>query len=435
MMSPLGSPMRSIFPNRDRNCITMEPIPRIDDVAGDDALDQAYDWLCHRRREAPADSDVWLLRRRWTEIKPRLRADLGAGRFRFGPLERLRYDGDVLDRWSALDALVLKAIAIVLQQRLTPEISPRCHHLPGNGGAKGAVRAVADQLRRGWFVFRSDARGYFAGIVHEILYQQLRRRIDDPRLLDLLWRYLRRTLYDGGYFKDVCQGIPRGCPLAPFLGAVYLAPLDEAMAAAGVVYSRFMDDWVILAPTRWKLRRAVRVVNEVLAELGLEKARDKTFVGRVERGFDFLGYRFGPDGVRVAEATVGRFAERVSRLYERGADGVRIGEYARRWGAWVRAGLGFEVGLGAAAAMVARLVVLGFCAGGGLAVCLGGILGGGRRIPDAEQSGLDEEAGAACAGSDRGGGAAEDQSVDGRTNGSPGAGAPCAGSDRGRGAA
>ncbi len=175
-------------------------------------------------------------------------------------------------------------------------------------------------------------------------------------------------------------------------------------------------------------------VNEVLAELGLEKARDKTFVGRVERGFDFLGYRFGPDGVRVAEGTVGRFAERVSRLYERGADGVRIGEYARRWGAWVRAGLGFEVGLGAAAAMVARLAGLGFCDGVGLGVCLDGMLGVGRRIPDVEQFGLDAEAGAACAGGDCGGGAAQDGATGDRANGGPAAGTPCAGGDRGGGA-
>jgi hypothetical protein len=49
-----------------------------------------------------------------------------------------------------------------------------------------------------------------------------------------------------------------------------------------------MDDWVILARSRWHLRRAVRVMNQVLAHLGLEQHPDKTFIGRVTRGFDFL---------------------------------------------------------------------------------------------------------------------------------------------------
>ena len=50
-----------------------------------------------------------------------------------------------------------------------------------------------------------------------------------------------------------------------------------------------MDDILILAPTRWQLRRAVKTVNATLGALSLEKHPDKTFIGRIERGFDFLG--------------------------------------------------------------------------------------------------------------------------------------------------
>ena len=51
-----------------------------------------------------------------------------------------------------------------------------------------------------------------------------------------------------------------------------------------------MDHILVLAPTRWKLRQAVRVVNQALDALELEKAPDKTFIGRIEKGCDFLGY-------------------------------------------------------------------------------------------------------------------------------------------------
>jgi hypothetical protein len=37
------------------------------------------------------------------------------------------------------------------------------------------------------------------------------------------------------------------------------------MAATGLAYARFMDDWVIPAPTRWKLREAIRLVTQTLA--------------------------------------------------------------------------------------------------------------------------------------------------------------------------
>jgi len=53
-------------------------------------------------------------------------------------------------------------------------------------------------------------------------------------------------------------------------------------------------------PTRWKLRAAIRLVNQTLAELHVEQHPDKTFIGRISRGFDFLGYAFTPAGLEVA---------------------------------------------------------------------------------------------------------------------------------------
>ena len=103
--------------------------------------------------------------------------------------------------------------------------------------------------------------------------------------------------------------------------------------------TRFMDDWVVLAPTRWKLRRAIKAVNEVMAELRVEKHPDKTFIGRIVKGFDFLGYWFSTSGLRVARKTVERMVDKVSRLYEQGADELRIEAYLKRWWQWVRSGV------------------------------------------------------------------------------------------------
>jgi hypothetical protein len=139
-----------------------------------------------------------------------------------------------------------------------------------------------------------------------------------------------------------------GCPLSPLMGAIYLKPLDDRMAPltraeqgrTGVFYVRFMDDWVVMAPTRWKLRSAVKCVNETMAELKMEQHPNKTFVGRISRGFDFLGYRISTAGlIGLAAQSVQQTTDRMSRLYEQGADDVRIGRYVRRWWAWVRGGI------------------------------------------------------------------------------------------------
>jgi hypothetical protein len=103
------------------------------------------------------------------------------------------------------------------------------------------------------------------------------------------------------------KGISLGCPLSPLIGGFFLNAHDAAAAKLRLFYVRFMDDILILAPTRWQLRGAVKVVNQILGALSLEKHPDKTFIGRIERGFDFLGYHFSPAGLSVAEKTIENF--------------------------------------------------------------------------------------------------------------------------------
>jgi len=87
------------------------------------------------------------------------------------------------------------------------------------------------------------------------------------------------------------------------------------------------------------LRKAIKATNQVMSELRVIKHPQKTFIGRVARGFDFLGYWFSPRGLEVAVVTVERFMERVRRLYEQNVTASRIEQYARRWWIWIRSGV------------------------------------------------------------------------------------------------
>ncbi|MCP4267247.1 MAG: hypothetical protein GY777_17030 [Candidatus Brocadiaceae bacterium] len=70
------------------------------------------------------------------------------------------------------------------------------------------------------------------------------------------------------------RGISLGCPLSALMGALYLKLLDDNMEKTELFYARYMDDWVVIAPTRWKLRSAVRIVNETLNVLKVKKHPD-----------------------------------------------------------------------------------------------------------------------------------------------------------------
>ena len=72
-----------------------------------------------------------------------------------------------------------------------------------------------------------------------------------------------------------------------------------------------------------------------------------TIGGRIAKGFDFLGYSFEPKGLSIAPKTLANFLDRITQLYEQGADVRRIGKYVRNWWRWVRAGVEISVVTGA----------------------------------------------------------------------------------------
>ena len=309
----------------------------MEQIASVENLDEAYNWLCKKREHHSHNNDVWNLRREWKIYKPDLREHLLNGTYRFQVQQEIRFPDQTIELWSSCDALVLKAVALVLSSHLKPYISNQCSHVKGNGGAKQAVRQVNAHLKGNPFVFRSDVKSYYTSINHSILLDQLRPYIQDQRVISLLYDYLRRTVCFGGLYQEIKQGISLGCPLSPLMGALCLKLMDDRIEKTGLFYIRFMDDWVVLAPSRWKLRKAIRITNQTLHELRLEKHPDKTYIGRIEKGFDFLGYRFETTGLSIAPQTRINFLDRITRLYEQGADNKRIGQYVRNWNRWAMA--------------------------------------------------------------------------------------------------
>jgi len=271
----------------------------IEKVASDEIIEQAFLWLCLKRKEHSPNNDVWNLRRHWQTVKPNLQQQLLDGTYQFSPQQEIRFETDTIELWASLDALVLKAVTLVLTQHLKPHTSNQCVHVKGNGGGKETVRQITKQLKDNSFVFRSDVKSYYASIDHHVLMEQLHSHINDARVITLIWDYLNRTVQFGGLYRDIKRGISLGCPLSPLIGALYL---------------KLMDDWIVLSPNRWKLKKAIQIVNQTLNELKVEKHPDKTFIGRVAKGFDFLGYSFEPKGLSIAPKTLANFLDRIIQL-------------------------------------------------------------------------------------------------------------------------
>ncbi len=116
--------------------------------------------------------------------------------------------------------------------------------------------------------------------------------------------------------------------------------MEAEETSRGLCYQRFMDDFVIFAPTRHKLRGALKKMYQVLDRLKLSVHLDKRYIGPTHRGFDFLGYRLHPGRkLRPARQSLNRLLQRARRLHEQGADNDRLRQYAQRWYIWLHGGL------------------------------------------------------------------------------------------------
>ncbi|MFT7052884.1 MAG: RNA-directed DNA polymerase [Psychromonas sp.] len=315
----------------------------LNDIFNSTTLDTAYSWLCKQRANFPANADIWHLRFHWHRVRLELLESLNKQDHTFLPLSVVtKADGESIHLWSSQDALVLKMLAMALPEPLA--LSPHCTHIKGHGGLKATVSDLHAALPDYSYVMKTDVKGYYESIDHTILLKHLDKDIADPFIWRLLVQFVKRTVERGGTFKSIHCGISRGCPLSPVIAAYYLKGLDEQMAGdIRYFYRRYMDDVIVLAKTRWHLRKAVRTVNQHFNQLKVEQAPDKTFIGRIEKEFDFLGYRFGLPELGLAEKTITNAVNKVRQLYEQKLAAPKraamLDDYIIRWLRWVNAGL------------------------------------------------------------------------------------------------
>jgi len=192
-------------------------------IASDAILEQAYDWLCQRRRGCHYNDDVWHLRFHWPTEKALVQQQLLQGEYYFSPCRSVSTAEGWIGRWNARDALVLKAMSLVLGEHLQGKISSHCYHMAGHGGAKACVQAVVGQVEQYHYVCRSDVNSYYASIDHDILRKQLANLIDDDRVLRLIDRMLARLDDVDAELFIVEKGITKGNPLSPLLNGIHLS--------------------------------------------------------------------------------------------------------------------------------------------------------------------------------------------------------------------
>ena len=248
-------------------------------------------------------------------------------------------NGHKFVRWSPDTSGLLKHVKTVLYDQLKPHLSRRCSHIKGHGGVKLSVRYSQRLCNHFSYVARFDVKSYYSSMDHQIILDLLRQYQVTPAVISIVSEYL--SLPD---HNKSGKGMVAGGAISPLIGALYLMPLDKLMeelqATIGIRYQRYMDDYVIFAPTRHKLRKAIKLMYAMLDDLKVEVHPKKRFIGTTRRGFDFLGYWLEPHRpLTPSQVSLTRLIDRSRQLLERTASITRLRQYVRRWLQWHHSGL------------------------------------------------------------------------------------------------
>ncbi len=154
-------------------------------------------------------------------------------------------------------------------------------------GRLAALKWATERARQyRWFV-KMDVRKYFESVSHHILWEALRKKFKDARVLELFRQMINAHESRPGH------GLPIGSLVSQHLANFYLVPLDrfvkETLRAPG--YVRYMDDFVLWGEDPAQIRIWWEQIRQFLEVKLCLELKPGTHANRTEHGMDFCGFR------------------------------------------------------------------------------------------------------------------------------------------------
>ena len=178
-----------------------------------------------------------------------------------------------------------------------------------------AVKRALEYIREGnKFVVDIDIKGFFDNIPHELILRMLRAEIADGNILDIIESFLGSGVSEDGKIIATTKGTPQGGVISPLLANIVLDYLDWKLDAMGYKFVRYADDIVILCKTKHQAENALILTQSILGDLGLECSPEKTKIGRVSEGFQFLGFDVNSRTVGIREKSREKFERKIDEL-------------------------------------------------------------------------------------------------------------------------
>jgi group II intron reverse transcriptase/maturase len=196
--------------------------------------------------------------------------------------------------------VVQQAMCIILEAIYEPTFNMHSHGFRPNKSCHTALKEMRSYWTGMKWCIEGDIKGCYDNISHKILVDILRRKIQDERFLNLLWRLMRAGAMVDDTFVRTDLGVPQGSIVSPILANIYLNEFDQFLEKIALVVNtpqkRRKRDYVA-NKVEYALRKARKQNNSTTSSLEIKRQRELYKLARSIPGYDpfdpnFLRFKF-----------------------------------------------------------------------------------------------------------------------------------------------
>ena len=190
-----------------------------------------------------------------------------------------------------------------------------------------AIQAVLTEIGHGArYMASADIRAFFTRVSKEHVLSVITVALGEENadFLAFLGKAITVELENLARLKEKAAefpteeiGVAQGNSLSPLLGNIALAEFDRVMNEGDCRCIRYIDDFIIMAPTHKAANARLARSVKLLAALQMELSPEKSCKGGMPiiSGFDFLGITICPGLIRPSEKAQARFVASVSKSF------------------------------------------------------------------------------------------------------------------------
>lgn len=160
------------------------------------------------------------------------------------------------------------------------------------------------------YYLKTDIKSFYDEIDRDILIGKLKKRIKNKFFLYLVKSAIENPTVPSNYRKADLEkyfpkkGVAQGLPISNILAQIYLKEYDIYFQSKlnKSLYLRYVDDIIILSKRNCK--PLLKTITKELDKINLNINLEKTSSGKIDKGFDFLGYLIKKECISMSKKSI-----------------------------------------------------------------------------------------------------------------------------------